>query len=238
MVEPGKTFEEAREDTLDLLDDETGRRYAPPDPDTGLLNYKKLDRQLGITISSLLDEYVKSGGDRFDEEIDTSTDETTGAVDLAAEDILHIQGVLVDPNDDGTLYPVEEGDKRVRGVVDASERILRLIVVRRLVPARNPSKDDLLMGTVAGAARSWGAFDELVCNETADRIGAKDNENRAAIQRTIAKLRGSIFTHKKEPSVLPWGRRRRTVTTLQDSLRWIWLQREQRLQLLYTARSI
>lgn len=231
---------ECREQVLDHVDDEDGRRYAPIDDDTGLPKYQKLDRCLRVSASALLDEYVREGGDRFDEDISVSTD-TSGIANLAAEKLLHIKSVLVIPDgSDGTLFPISEGDKQTRGLPDETERDLTLIAIRQHVLPDQPAADDLLMGTVDGAARSWPAFDELVCMTAADRICTKSNETRTGILRDIARLRTSVFTHKREPDVLPWGRRARSVgfSSLQDTLHWIWLAREQRLQLLFRGRTV
>lgn len=225
------TIGDARSQILDHLDDELGRRYAPND------DFTKVDRALRSALNRCLDDYVAAGGDRFDENVDCTTSASDGSVNLADEKLLHIRGVLVNPTTDGTLYPIDSGDKLSRGLIDLTSRDLVLVAVRQFPIEEDPNGDDLLVGEVNGAARSWDSFDEWVCARAALQLGIKDDEMRRALLATIEDLRSSIVGQKKNPASRPWPERRTYSFLLQNQLRWLWYQREQTLQLVFNARG-
>jgi hypothetical protein len=227
-------FVNAREQVLEHLDDESGARYAR-ETGSNTESFRKIDRQLKNQCSSTLDDYVRRGGDRFNELLEVSTSSDTGSIDLASYGLLHIRGVRVDTG--SALYRIEEGDALAGGRPDLVERDLELTVVRAFVPPESPDEDDWLMGDAVGVARSWDAFDELVCARAADALGAKNDETRAAIQRQIARLEKAVFGHTRTPAALPWlSKRTPAGLFLSGRLRWLWHAKEQRLDLVYGVR--
>lgn len=219
-----RTIGEAREDLLDLLDDEDNRRFkgATAAP------YSKIDRALRVSLDTCLDRYVKDGGDRFDEDLDVTSD--AGLVDLLTEDVRAIRSVLAIPSS-GTYVQIGEGDQLTRGVDDEEDRDLRLVIVRQHAIAENPDDGDLLVGTVGGVARSWDTFDSWVIAVAADRIGSKDNETRAAIQRELARCEAAVLGHRRALPVKPWGASSRAPAFGLGRLRWFFQPRTQAMRL-------
>lgn len=226
------TIGEARNQVLEHLDDFKGRRYANDGADG--FDYTRLDRALRSSIGRCLDDYVGAGGDRFDEDISVTTD-TDGKVELGGYKIQCIRGVLSEPSE-GNLYPLEEGDKLVRGLPDRTARDLRLVIVRTHEIPSPADDDDLLVGTVAGAARSFDSFDEWVCARAAMQLGIKDKEGLKRVGEHLADLGISVLSQPRIPRSYPWPQPRNRISSLRD-LRWIWLAREQRLELILDRRS-
>lgn len=227
------TMEDARQVVLDNLDDETGARFART-TGTNTTDYTKIDRALRGALSSVLDEYK---GDRFDEQIEVSTSSTDGTASLAAYDVAKIKGarVLLSTN---ASYALPGGDIASGGLPDLTSRDLILTIVRLFPIPPAPDATDLLCGTVEGRARSWDAFDELVCARAADALGAKTDETRAAIQRSIERLERSVRGQQRNPASKPWPARETDPFYLSGRLRWVWTPRTQTLQLLFTGRGI
>lgn len=226
------TIKDAREVVLDLLNDPTGVRYAPPTDGETTPNYRRVDRALGSAGRSLLDEYVKRGGSRFDEQLtDVSTDEDDGTVEMATQNVVDVRDVRI-ADDDGSFVSVRGGDIGADYYPDQVERELQLTIVRHF-PLANAKETDYLTGVVAGHARSWSTWDDLVCAMAADALGAKDKLTNDAIARAIKRGRSSIFGHVRLPASMPWPERRITELYLPGNLRWIWFENEQRLQLVY-----
>lgn len=226
------TIEDAREVTLDLLNDPTGVRYAPPTDGETTAQYRRVDRALNAAASMLLDEYLAKGGTRFNEQLTGITSSATdGTVELDAYHVAHIKAVMV--AEDDTFVAIRGGDHTADYLPDEVARTLRLTVVRHFPVSRSPDPDDLLMGTVAGAARSWPAYDQLICAMAADSLGAKDRLTNAAITRAIERGRAAVIQHVRLPAALPWPERRISESYLPSQLRWLWFEREQRLQLVY-----
>src|SRR5512139_1459011 len=222
------TMEDARAVVLDSLDDESGARFART-TGTNTSDYTKIDRALRGALSSRLDWYT---GDRFDEVISVSTSATDGVIDLASYEIAKIKGVRVALSTAAT-YAIPEGDVAAGGLPDTTSRDLKIVIVRLFPIPAAPVADDLLCGTVDGRARSWDAFDELVCFTAADALGAKNDETRAAIQRNIKRLEGSVMGQQRNPRGKPWPDRTVDPLYLSGRLRWLWFPREQDLQLVF-----
>jgi hypothetical protein len=228
-------FLDAREQVLEHLDDESGARYAR---ETGVNteSFRKVDRTLKTAISACVDEYVKAGGDRFNEIVEATTSASDGKASLAVEKLSHIRSVRVD---NGTsLYRVEEGDNAAGNTPYLAERDLQMTVVRFFEPPQVPDPNDLLMGTVAGAARSWDAFDAWVCARAAKMLGIKDLEpsRQKALLDLVAELERAVMGHKRTPASKPWPERRPADALVTGRARWLWFPREQELQLVLGAR--
>lgn len=226
------TVRAARETVLEHLDDESGERFARA-TGSNTESFTKIDRALRSAQSRCLDDYIAAGGDRFDEQVDVTT-EDDGTVSLAGYDNPSIRGVMVVPDSDGSMYPIEPGDKMSRLDPDDVERDLKVTLVRRFTIPDPVDEDDLLMGQTAGVARSWDAFDHWVCARAAIQLGIKDDELRRALVATADDLKASVLGQRRTPSYLPWptaGLRRQR--SFSRDLRWTWLQREQTLVLFY-----
>lgn len=222
-----------REHVLELLDDESGDRYAR-ETGTNTVSYRKMDRFLRIELSAGLDEYVAAGGDRFDEELDLTTSATDGTVDIPGERIAHIRNVRCD---NGTSkWRIQEGDKSSGGLPDRTERDLVLTVVRLFELPDPLDANDLIMGTVDGAARSFDGFDGWICARTAMALSAKDKDLNAMVATQEARLRQSIMGQKRNPGVLPWGEREPSESLLNANLRWLFFPHEQQMQLVFGGR--
>lgn len=221
------TIASARAQVLAHLDDESGARFARV---AGATSYVKLDRALRSAVDRCLDDYVKAGGDRFNEHVSVTTD-TDGAVALGAYEPLKIQGVLYAPTG-GFLSAIEPGDDVGGYRHDANARDLTLVIVRRFPIADTPNEDDLLLGASAGAARSWDAFDEWVCCRAAIQLGVKDDELRKSLVLTRDDLEKSVLGGSRNPVSLPWGRERARRASIAASMQWLWTSRTQTLQLV------
>jgi hypothetical protein len=221
----------ARAQVLDHLDDESGARFARA---SGATSYVKLDRALRSAADRCLDDYVRSGGDRFDEKIEVTTSADDGTVALAAYEPLKVRGVLYAPSG-STFTAIEPGDDLAGYTPDLAERELTLKVVRRFPIAASPDSSDLLLGTVDGAARSWDAFDEWVCCRAAIQLGIKDNEKREMLLATRDDLERSIKGGSRNPQAKPWGVATRRHSAA-SSLSWLWTARTQTLQLVNGGR--
>lgn|GEM_PF-2449397 len=224
---------DAREQVLEHLDDESGARYAR-ETGANTESFRKVDRALRNALSSCVDDYVSAGGDRFNERIEVTTTATDGIADLSDEKVGHIRGVRI--NSGSSLYRIDGGDVLAGGLPDAVARDLTLTAVRRLELADVADPDDLLLGTTAGVARSWDAFDEWVCARASDALGAKDDETRKALLRTLERCERSVMQHKRTPSSRPWPARSPSDLFMSGRLRWLWFPREQELQLVIGSR--
>lgn len=227
------TMEDARQVVLDNLDDETGARFART-TGTNTTDYTKIDRALRGSLSSVLDEYR---GDRFDEVIEVETSATDGTVSLAQYDVAKIKHARLLLTSDAT-YPLPGADVSAGGLPDTTARDLLLTIVRLFTIPPAPDATDLLCGVVEGRARSWDAFDELVCARAADALGAKADETRAAVQRNIERLERSARGQQRNPPAKPWPERNVDPMSLSGRLRWTWVPRTQTLQLLITGRGL
>lgn len=224
---------DAREQVLEDLDDESGDRYAR-ETGSNTVSYRKIDRALRTAFSAALDDYVAFGGDRFDEELAIVTAAATGTVAIPGERIAHFKNVRVDLTaSGGGKFRMKEGDKAAGGRADLTSRTLVATVVR-LFEIPNPAQpDDLLAGVVAGAARSWDAFDAWVCARAADALGAKDEKNNAAVLRKVAGLEKSVRGQKRNPASKPWPERETSSMLLSGDLRWLWFPHEQIFQTVF-----
>jgi hypothetical protein len=225
---------DAHEQVLEHLDDESGQTYAR-ETGTNTESFRKIDRALKSALSACVDDYVAAGGDRFNEVTSQTTDAATGLVNLASVGIAHIRSVRVDSGT--SLNRIDEGDGNASRRPDLTARELELTVVRRFELPQVPDRDDLLVGTVAGNARSWNAFDEWVCARAAMSIAVKSLEAKRleALAAVLADRAKSVMQAKRTPSSRPW-RERSASWLLSDRLRWLWFPHEQELRLIYGTR--
>lgn len=219
------TVKAARATVLDHLDDEAGARFARVN---GAADYTKVDRFLRVAVDMCLDAY---GGEAFNETITATTSADDGTVGLAQEQIRRIRGVLYSPTD-GVLSSVDAGDDLAGYKPDYAARALTLKIVRRFPIDDVPSEDDLLLGTIDGAARSWDAFDGWVCLNAAFLAGIKDKERREDLLLAEDRLAKSIKGKPTIPQALPWGGRQQRRTSLAQQLSWLWTGRTQTLALV------
>lgn len=206
------TLSTARAEVLSRLDDVQGRRYAPGG------DYGRVDRALDICLSMVLDDYIAAGGERFDEDVDGTTDDS-GELDLSAYDPAHIKGVLLTPEGDTAFHPVQAIDRKIRGLPASTTYDLRVVLVRRLrVPTDHP--DQYLTGGALQGARSWEAFDDLVIGHAARRLAIKDDEQRKSLLDDIARLESSVYGAARTPKALAWPDAIRARWAYSRQLRW------------------
>lgn len=226
------TIGDARDTVLDHLDDPRGVRFNKAG------DYVRIDRKLRSAQSSCLEDYVVEGGDRFDEAVSVDTSADDGTAQLAAYDPLHVRAVLLQPDDTdpSTLVPLDEGDRTVRGSPDTSARTLSVIIIRRFAIPNPADASDLLMGTVAGAARSWAGFDEWVCAVAAKELGTKDMEGSSRMGELVAEKRESVLRHVRTPRSEPWPSRRASSWPLRR-MKWIWMPMPRTVSLVFDSTS-
>ena len=221
------TLSVARAEVLNRLDDENGRRY------NAAGDYAKIDRALDISLSMMLDDYMAAGGDRFDEDVDDTT-ETDRTLDLTAYDPAHLRGVLMTPDGDTAFYPLQAIDRKIRGLPTTTAYDLRVVLVRRMrVPSDHP--DQLLVGGALQSARSWEAFDDLVCAHAARRLAIKDSEQRAGLTEDIDRLTNSVMGAARTPKALAWPDAVRSRYTVTRQLRWGYAPNAQTLTLYFAG---
>lgn len=216
------TLSEARTFVREYLDDRRGARWSDA----------VVDLALRTAISASVDDYRAEGGDRFDEDVDVSTDED-GAVSLALYDPADVAAVLVGVT--SGYEPIRGGDRYALGRSDQTARALRVTLVRRYDVPTDP--DDYLVGVEMGAARSWPAFDQWVCARAAMQLGSTDDDRRQALRESLAECRRSALSHARTPRVMPWGSPRTRTPYLADlgRLRWIYDAHERVLSLYVGA---
>lgn len=232
------TVSEARTTVLEHLDDESGVRYARL-TGANTENFAKIDRALRSALSRCVDDYVRAGGDRLDEQISVTTDSADGTVSLAAYDRPTIRNVLVSVNSGSYFYPLQSQDKFSRGTPDTTARDLSVTIVRSFTLPAIRDTSDALVSAGDGSAQSWDAFDHWVCARAALQLGIKDDELRQSLVATIQDLERSILTHRRQPAGMPWPSRQNDHAWrygLSRNLEWTWLAKEQKLALFYPAR--
>lgn len=221
------TLEIARAEVLHRLDDERGRRYN----EAG--DYAKIDRALDIALSTVLDSYISAGGERFDEDVDVTT-EDDGTVDLTAYNPAHIKGVLVVPEGDTAYHQVQAIDRKIKGLPASTSYDLRIVLVRRLaVPKDHP--DQFLVGGATQGARSWEAFDDLVIAHAARRLAIKDDEQRKSLLDDIVRLESSVFGAARTPKAVAWPDAVRARWSFSRQLRWGYEANDQSLKLYHSG---
>lgn len=226
-------IEAARDQVLDHLDDPRGVRFAKTT--SGVQDWSRVYRGLRSAQSSCLDKYLAAGGNRFWESVDV--DSTGGTAQLAAFDPAALHAVQIIPDTDSAAkWPIDEGDPLTLGLPDLTDRSLSVIITRYFRIPDPVDPGDLLMGTVAGAARSWDAFDEWVCAVAAQQVGVKDNERREGLAILAKEKEDDVLKHIKTPSSSPWPARRGQSWSLRR-LRWVWMPQPRTLQLVYDATS-
>lgn len=225
------TVGEARDEVLERLDDQKGRRYAPEA--LGGARYQRIDRALRTALDRCVDDYAVAGGDRLDEEVAKTTSASTGSCSLLAERPAVIRWVTAEPST-SNLYPLEEADKGMGGLPDLSERDLRLRFVRRFRLAASPAASDVLVAVdgVEGTARSWPAFDEWVCVRAALLLGTKDKEGTERLGELSNDLASAAIGQPRTPSSYPWPMPDNRSRLLRR-LRWSFTPSTFTLQLLF-----
>ena len=215
------TLAQARSLVREYLDDRGARRW----------DDAAVDLALRAALSACVDDYRAEGGDRFDEDVDVSTD-SSGTVSLGAYDPLDVSAVLVSVS--GGYVPLQGGDRRQLGQADATARDLRVVLCRRVdVPTQAA---DLLVGSTVGAARSWPAFDQWVCARAALQLGSTDDDRRQALRESLADCKASSLAHARTPRVMTWDSsalRRFPFYSLVGRLRWVYDQHARTLALYY-----
>lgn len=222
------TVGQAREQVLEHLDNTSGSRFARSG------DYTKVDRALRSAQNRCVDDYVKAKGDRFDEQISITTD-SDGTAFLGTYQAAAIRGVMLEPTA-GNLYLVDEGDKNGDQIPDRSSRDYRINIVRLFTIPPDVQPEDLLMGVVDGAARSWDAFDDWVCLRAARTLGVKDMEGGKRLDGEIDDAAQSVLGQERIPRVLPWPTPRQTLFYLR-TLRWTWYAREQQIRFFFGPRN-
>lgn len=212
------TLAQARLVVQDHLDDTPtsgidGDRWTAAQVDTGL----------SFALSQCLDEYVSSGGDRFDEILDTSSN-TSGEVDLSTVDPIEIKGISLLQG--GTYWPIKSYRLEEKNIIDTTVRTLQIRYVRKFVlPTTTTHK---IMGNGATAANSWDAFDHWVCAKAALFCSTKDAEGRPEIKQLAEDLRFSVLSHTKVPKSVPFPARRNWYS---QWIGWVWSQNAKKVVL-------
>lgn len=227
------TIGDARSQVLDHLDDVSGARYARV---SNVIDYTKIDRALRASLEQCLSDYTAGGGDRFDEDVDVTTD-TTGSISLVEYDPIAVRGVQVIPDTTGALFPIEPGALPEAGLPDNQSRNLRIRLVRSFRIKDKPDTSDLLVGLSDGKALSWSAFDEWVCARAALKMGVKDNEMRESLLAIGEDLRASVMAQKRIPQNLEWPQQqvRLLFRQLAMGLRWGWTPRTRTLRTFFVG---
>jgi hypothetical protein len=183
----------ARTVVLDHLDDAGGDRW----------NSTQVDTALAYALSQCVDEYISSGGDRFDELVD-STSNTSGEVDLSTIDPLRIKGVSFLQ---GSIYwPIKQYRVEEKNRIDDTARTIQIRYIRKFVLPTNTSHQ--IVGVGATSGNSWLAFDNWICAKAALFCAVKDAEARPELKVLEQDMRGSVMSHTKIPQSVPFPVRR------------------------------
>lgn len=158
------TLLQARAKVLQFLDDASNRRWSDA----------QIDDALTDALSTCINRYALSGGDRFDLEVTGTTSASTGSVSLSAVLPARIKQVAVVVGN--TTYRLTQKDPLRRGYADLVARDLRVLYVREYALPTDTGHP--LVGVGATAANSWPAFDKWLCLEAANQLGLKDLEQK------------------------------------------------------------
>lgn len=192
------TLVQAQQVVFDHLDDDG---VAATPTDGSRWSVAQVNTGLGYALSSCLNEYLSSGGDRFDLELAT-TSSSAGLVDLSATPPLTVRGVsLIQGN---RYWPLAELKPEQRGRHDDTARSIQIRYIRELALPSTTSHP--LVGVGATAGRSWDAFDHWVCVRAAQFCSAKDDEARRSLDDLERKLRDSVFLKVRTPSATAFPR--------------------------------
>lgn len=183
------TLSIARDIVEDHLDDSDNDRWTTT----------QIDRALGQGLSQCIDEYLASGGDRFDELLDT-TSTTSGVADLSTIDPLVIKGVTMLQG--SRYWPIKSFKLEDKNIIDDTARTLQIRYVRKFVLPTTTSHD--IVGNGATSANSWLAFDNWICAKAALFCSVKDAEPRPELRAIEQDLKKSIMQHTKVPKSVPF----------------------------------
>ncbi len=175
------THAEARTEVADHVDDASNKRWS----------VTQIDAALKTQIAACMDDYISSGGDRFDEEVTGTTSGADNELDISTYDPLEIKGVSVQIG--SNFYPIKRRKRRDRGAVDATARALQIYLVR--TPSFPTSTSDpLITSDGTTAMKTWPTFDSWVCAEAALQLSVKDAELQKALKRHADRLRHICMT--------------------------------------------
>lgn len=167
----------------DFLDDD-GTRWS----DT------ECDRALQFALSSVFDEYLRAGGDRFIQTV-TGTTDTAGLLSLSSYTPAQIYGVAIK---NGTAYfPIRYLNVRERGADSASARGLSIELAR--TPSVGTSAQPLVSDGAGAALNTWDDFDELVCARAAQSMAIKDGRGIGSLDNHVARLSESVMRRPVVP---------------------------------------
>ena len=170
----GTTTEQAIADVRSYIDDRQGRRW----------DRQQVVRALHSALSSCLERYARAGGDRFEREIEVTTDGADG-VSLVAYEPIAIRRVLA-VTSSGTA-PIHGADPGLRGSYDTQSRDL---IIRYVPHPLLPQDDtDPLVSSLAGDQRPWPAFERWVCMRAGLELGITDKDQRDDLKEAEAALR-------------------------------------------------
>lgn len=205
------TLADARTVVADHLDDASNDRWSSSQIDTGL----------SFALSQCIDEYLSSGGDRFDELLDT-TSNTSGEVSVSTQDPLVIKGVTMLQG--SRYWPIKAFPVEQKNIIDDTARTLQVRYVRRFnLPTTTTHK---IVGNGATAGNSWDAFDHWICIKAAIFLSAKDADPRPELHKIAEDLRYSVMSHTKVPRSVPFPTARPYIS---KSYGWVWHQNAKKI---------
>lgn len=213
------TLAAARAQALQYADDANGRRFSSA----------QVDRALQTSLDRVLIRYVRGGGDRFNTEVDLTTDAADGGVNIRQLRPLKVAAValVVAP----TIYKVPEKPGMRRGYQDLTARSIRLLYVREYeIPgdAGHP-----LVGVGGIAALTFTAFDDWVCAEAAAQLLVKDDSQRNSLDALRAMLSADVLGRGVIPGSGPMARREWCPVV--DDLSWQFVESTGRLFMMRVA---
>lgn len=189
------------------------RRHLDDAGDTPRWTDDEIREEIIAATSSVLEEYVRRGGERFDEQVEVEA--TSGVASIGPYDPVDVRSVAIDTGAD--LIPIESGGRHLRQTADTSTRDLVVMLVRR--PEAPTVDDDLLVPD----ARTWADFDALICAKAAVFLCPKDNDNRIGkLGAVMEECRRTVMDAARVPR--SYERRDSTPrTSVWRSLRCVWL---------------
>lgn len=217
----GATVKQCVSDVASYLDDTRHRRWTED----------QVIRGLQGALSSCMEVYARCGGDRFDQEVEVTTDGASG-VSLREQDPLSIKRVVYSFGDGQWSHPLHAADPGTRGVTDTSNRDLLIRYVPR--PLMPTAVTDILVGLIPGDQRPWPAFERWVCMRAARELGIKDKDDRAQLAVAEAKIEREVCATEPIPRMLPWPRNREKRW---GELRWLWFAQTGVMTLVQTVRT-
>lgn len=177
------TFGEAKTKVLRHLGDVNSKRWTTAEVESDVV----------AAIHDCVEQYVRNGGDRFNEEVTDSPDTTTFKIDLSAYDPIEIRSVSVLQS--GAYLRVPSVTKAERGTAPGgvSYEGFRTIIVK--APG-TPASDAAELLTVGS---SWRSLEEWVCVRAAITLSAKYGVGRGDLRELDAMWADSVL--KKSSAV-------------------------------------